>query len=204
MNPAYDFLQKTTSAVEVLEASAASKSDSPETKVYWACRGAQANLFPKMPPEHGLSFLTEDQWKAVREEALRSLGADQGLTPKETEKLSRLADMQFEGSPYHCPATDKEILAFAEKGYLEAKEGHYAVTEKALKLLAHERFIVRLWDMFDGWMDLTGPLSREEAYERWNRETKDGTQKTKYADGDYYKVFPADTRMVVTPEFLGR
>lgn len=31
-----------------------------------------------------------------------------------------------------------------------------------------------------------------------------GTKMTKYSDGDYYRVFPADTRMVQIPEYRGR
>lgn len=58
--------------------------------------------------------------------------------------------------------------------------------------------------MFDGWIDITGPVSAEEAAVKWNECTKNGTEKTKYEDGDYYKIFPADTRMIWTPEFLGR
>lgn len=64
--------------------------------------------------------------------------------------------------------------------------------------------MVRLFDMFDGWIDITGPLSKEEADKVWNEYTKNGTEKTKYGDGDYYRIFPADTQMLVTPEFLGR
>lgn len=65
-------------------------------------------------------------------------------------------------------------------------------------------FVVRQWDMFDGWIDVSGPLSRAEADKLWNEKTANGTRMTKYADGDYYAVFPADTRMLYTPEFLGR
>jgi hypothetical protein len=65
-------------------------------------------------------------------------------------------------------------------------------------------FIVRLFDMFDGWIDVSEPLPKKEAEAIWNQKTENGTQKTKYADGDYYRVFPADTRMLVTPEYLGR
>lgn len=66
------------------------------------------------------------------------------------------------------------------------------------------KFVVRLWDMMDGWIDVTGPLSKEEADKKWNEETKNGTRNTRYEHGDYYMVFPADTRMIYTPEFLGR
>ena len=65
-------------------------------------------------------------------------------------------------------------------------------------------YVLRLFDMFDGWMDIGSPVTKAEADAAWNKKTKDGTRKTKYADGDYYKVFPAGTCMVVTPEFQGR
>lgn len=62
------------------------------------------------------------------------------------------------------------------------------------------KFVLRLWDRFDGWMDISGEITKEEADKRWNKETKN----TKYADGDYYAIYPADTRMIVNPEFRGR
>ena len=65
-------------------------------------------------------------------------------------------------------------------------------------------FIVRLFDMFDGWIDITGPVSELEAKAIWNENTSNGTRNTKFADGDYYEIFPSDTKMLMTPEFLGR
>lgn len=67
-----------------------------------------------------------------------------------------------------------------------------------------ELYIVRLWDMFDGWIDITRPIPKTEADAIWNKKTNNGTEKTHYNDGDYYKVFSANTRMAVTAEFLGR
>tara|TARA_Y100000310_G_scaffold118047_2_gene116767 strand:- start:254 stop:469 length:216 start_codon:yes stop_codon:yes gene_type:complete len=67
-----------------------------------------------------------------------------------------------------------------------------------------KKYVVRLYDMFDGWIDITGPVSKKEADKVWNDRTKNGTCKTKYADGDYYSIFPANTRMIHTPEFRGR
>lgn len=66
------------------------------------------------------------------------------------------------------------------------------------------KHVVRLWDMFDGWMDITGPLSYEECKVIWLEKTAGGTKNTKYSDGDYYRIFPADTEMYFTPERLGR
>jgi hypothetical protein len=65
-------------------------------------------------------------------------------------------------------------------------------------------FVVRLFDMFDGWIDVSGPLSKHEADSLWNERTGNGKHHTKYADGDYYAIFPADTRMLMTPEYLER
>lgn len=64
--------------------------------------------------------------------------------------------------------------------------------------------IVRLWDMLDGWIDITEPISEEEALRLWNKKTDYGRHNTKYEHGDYYRIFDADTKMVYTPEFLGR
>ena len=65
-------------------------------------------------------------------------------------------------------------------------------------------FVVRLFDMFDGWIDITEPIAKDHAEAVWREKTGGGTHHTQFADGDYYKVFPADTRMLVTPEYLGR
>lgn len=67
-----------------------------------------------------------------------------------------------------------------------------------------DRFVVRLWDMFDGWIDITGAVTKAEADRILNEKTENGTKNTKYADGDYYSIFPANTRMLVTPETTGR
>lgn len=67
-----------------------------------------------------------------------------------------------------------------------------------------DKFIVRLYDMFDGWIDVSGPLPKEEANKLWMEKTANGTKKSKYADGDYYGIFPADTKMLHTPEYRGR
>ena len=59
-----------------------------------------------------------------------------------------------------------------------------------------ELFIVRLWDGMDGaWYDISGPVSREEANDIWNKKTKNGTKKISYNEIDYYKIFPANTSM---------
>jgi hypothetical protein len=95
-------------------------------------------------------------------------------------------------------ARSKEEQAVRRKAFRELRE-----EDRRAEELAALR-IVRLWDMFDGWIDITGPVSEEEAKRVWNEKTANGTRKTEYSDGDYYKIFPADTRMIYTPEFMGR
>lgn len=68
----------------------------------------------------------------------------------------------------------------------------------------NEPCILRLYDMFDGWIDISRHDNYAEALKVWNKKTEGGTRKTRYSDGDYYDIFPANTRMIVTPEFLGR
>ena len=58
-------------------------------------------------------------------------------------------------------------------------------------------FVVRLFDGFDfEWMDVSEPVSKEEATRIWNKKTKNGTKQTSFAEIDYYAIFPADTRML--------
>lgn len=57
-------------------------------------------------------------------------------------------------------------------------------------------FIVRLYDGFDNeWIDISKPVSREEAEEILDKETKGGTEKTSFENIDYFCIFPADTVM---------
>lgn len=59
-----------------------------------------------------------------------------------------------------------------------------------------EKFVVRLYDGFDNeWMDVSEPVSREEAERIWNEKTKGGKEKTTFDDIDYYHIFPANIIM---------
>ena len=59
-----------------------------------------------------------------------------------------------------------------------------------------KQYIVRLYDGFDNlWIDVSGPLSQDEALKKWNEETDNGRRATQFGDIDYYRIFPADTEM---------
>ena len=65
-----------------------------------------------------------------------------------------------------------------------------------------DKYIVRLYDGMDNqWIDVSGTVSKEEADRIWNERTKDGTRNTGFDDIDYYKVFPADTKMLYSNSF---
>lgn len=71
-------------------------------------------------------------------------------------------------------------------------------------------YIVRLWDGFDGeWMDVSEPLPKEEAEKLAGdkNEARSGSATGKrdgsYSDVDYYRAFPADTKMIFSEEGLG-
>jgi hypothetical protein len=58
-------------------------------------------------------------------------------------------------------------------------------------------YVVRLYDGFDhGWCDITKSVSLDEALRVWRQETKNGTEYTRFEHIDYFRIFPADTRML--------
>lgn len=62
-------------------------------------------------------------------------------------------------------------------------------------------FVVRLYDGFDNiWMDVSKPVTKAEADKIWAEKTGNGTHHSKYADIDYYRVFPADTVMLYSDD----
>jgi len=66
------------------------------------------------------------------------------------------------------------------------------------------RYILRLFDMFDGWLSASRSMTWTDAVNLWSEKTNKGTKMTSYADGDYWDIFPAGTQMLMTPEYLGR
>ncbi len=66
---------------------------------------------------------------------------------------------------------------------------------------AEDLFVVRLYDGFDHeWMDVSEPVSRNEAEKILNEKTEGGKKNTKFDDIDYYTIFPADTTMYFSQE----
>jgi hypothetical protein len=63
-------------------------------------------------------------------------------------------------------------------------------------------FVVRLYDGMDNqWIDVSPPASFEDACKVWLKETDGGAKNTSYNDIDYYRVFPADTKMIFSGGF---
>jgi hypothetical protein len=144
-------------------------------------------------------------------------------TDKCSNPLDRYWYCQFEEfvTAESSPIVDLETYQKVRLQYLqnlikripEDEKNKWAVSKRTELLQAIEEisfelnptYVVRLYDMFDGWIDVTHkPLTMTEALEVWNEKTNYGAQKVKYSDGDYYKIFPSNTRMIQTPEFRGR
>lgn len=100
--------------------------------------------------------------------------------------------------PEHIHEEDQSIVIETRSGGIIIKP------HEVIKEIGEPLYVLRLWDMFDGWMDVSDPVSKEQADKLYNEKTSNGLRNTRYSDGDYYKVFPAGTKMVFTPEYLGR
>jgi hypothetical protein len=58
-------------------------------------------------------------------------------------------------------------------------------------------YTVRVWDGMDGvWCDVVTNVTLVEALTTWCSRTRNGTKATNYNDIDYYKIYPADTKMM--------
>ncbi len=64
------------------------------------------------------------------------------------------------------------------------------------------RFTLRVWDGMDGcWTDCAYGehkavnVPAEKALRAWAHETDDGTKRVSFSEIDYYRIFPAGTRM---------
>ena len=56
--------------------------------------------------------------------------------------------------------------------------------------------VLRLYDYFENrWIDC-GEGTYDEVLKKYNKATADGARNTSFDDGDYYKIFPIDTRMI--------
>ena len=59
------------------------------------------------------------------------------------------------------------------------------------------RYVVRVFDGMDGcWTNCTGEVGRDEALRYWASRTDVGMHHASYSEIDYYRIFPADTRML--------
>ncbi len=82
---------------------------------------------------------------------------------------------------------------------MDAEDAHAALAPVVIDQL----YVVRLWDGFDGeWMDVSGPLSKDDAETLAGDKNAArigsgaGNRNGNYNEIDYYKAFPADTKML--------
>lgn len=51
-------------------------------------------------------------------------------------------------------------------------------------------YIVKYYDMLEGWKVMTKPISWKDASEVWWAKTHHGTVNTRWSDAQYYDIFP--------------
>lgn len=65
------------------------------------------------------------------------------------------------------------------------------------------KFTLRMFDYFDGWIDIENDLTADEAVKKWLEETRDGTIHIEYTqNGYYYDIFPSNTKMVFSSDWV--
>lgn len=91
----------------------------------------------------------------------------------------------------------------AERGHME-EEVEMTELEQLYRLVMgpglifaeNALYVVRHWDGMDGcWTDVTQPGPPDAVLAVWAASTKGGTKMVCFDDIDYFKIFPADTRM---------
>lgn len=97
-------------------------------------------------------------------------------------------DKEYEKAKKIVEKYEKEI---AQKERLKERESMIS------RLEDDKKYVVRQYDWFDHhWLNVDNASEKEKVIAVWDKYTKNGTQNTKYEDGDYYAIFPEDTRMI--------
>lgn len=116
------------------------------------------------------------------------------------EVLAEL-DALRERVEHYAPAIGLARVHLQNDRASDAKQVLDRAVETKPKAEAEPQFVVRLYDGFDHlWMDVSKPVSRAEAERILAEKTENGTRNTSYADIDYYSIFPANTRMMLSVE----
>lgn len=68
------------------------------------------------------------------------------------------------------------------------------------------KFTLRVWDGMNGcWCDCFDAtnVGLDIALAKWMKETGNGTRRVAFSEIDYYRIFPADTRMIYDSDSAG-
>jgi len=144
--------------------------------------------------------------KVVHENELKDKSKMYFRTNKK-EKIKLNRDWQDERK--HLDEELKELLPMVGCGegedYISCDDCARTYGEAECKdirdTLSKGSFVVRLYDGFDNeWMDVSEPVSREDAERILAENTNNGTKNASFADIDYYCIFPSTTQMLYSVE----
>ena len=101
---------------------------------------------------------------------------------------------------HEAVCTSVAVAAADQLAYLYKEVDHYkeVMGEDPGLITGVNHFTVRLWDGMDGcWCDCSEATNvlPVKALRVWNEKTSNGTKKIRFAEIDYYRIFPADTKM---------
>lgn len=111
-------------------------------------------------------------------------------TEEQIEEIAKMTIEHYKQEAVFVSLISNKSLVFHKNDFEEVVEPEEELGHEVL-------YVVRLWDGMDGmWMDVSKPMTADEAKKVWNEKTKNGTEKTCFGDIDYYAIYPADTKML--------
>jgi len=109
------------------------------------------------------------------------------------EQIAKIAKMTIE----HYRQEAVFVSLISNRSVVFHRSDFEAEIEQEEELGHDVLYVVRQWDGMDGlWMDVSEPVSADEAKKICNEKTNNGTKNTKFGDIDYYAIYPADTNML--------
>lgn len=135
--------------------------------------------------------LTEEDFFAARDRVRSEKGKPDRMTEERKQVLLRF--FKSEVAAKFIPELREKEEEPLERDLLEHV---YTIVMHPKDLDGSTLWQVRLWDGMDGeWIDIGPAQSPLEALREWHKRTDGGKEKVHYSEIDYFRIFPAGTKM---------